>query len=92
VKKLLNREKLQEFSDMLDDLCENWTTENIMIKIIEMQLYYDIQILEKPKEKLNEIKRKLYQNIKNATDEKTRQQWYELYQLTKEGNVEEKNT
>lgn len=88
MKKLVEREKLQEFSKMLDDLSMNWTKGNITIKLMELQLFYDMHILEKSKEGVNEIKRQLYKNMKNAPDEKTRQEWYNLYQTVKEAGNE----
>lgn len=84
MKKLVDREKLQEFSKMLDDLYRNCYSGDIMLKIMEAQFFYDMYILEKPKEGTNEIKRQLYKNMKNAPDEKSRQQWYELYQTVKD--------
>lgn len=84
MKKLVEKEKLEEFSKMLTDLSMTWTTGNITQKIMELQNYYDTYILSRFQECTNEIKKEVYKKIKNAASSEERQQWYDMYKTIKE--------
>lgn len=82
-KKLVDRNLLINISEQLENIyfkCPDPETRN---QILELQLFFDLNVLEKEKEGLNKIKRELYKKMINESDPGLKKKYYDLYQMTK---------
>ena len=81
--KLVDRNNLNKFSDMLHNIYENCKDANTKVLLDEAIYFLNIHILEVEKETFNEIKREIYFKMKNAKSDKEMKMYYDLYQATK---------
>jgi len=82
VNKLCDINKLEEFSNMLEILLYG-NKKLSLDNILSLQLFFEIHIMEKPKEIINSIKKEIYFSMKKATNQKEKQMYYEIYQKIK---------
>ncbi|MCH4200163.1 MAG: hypothetical protein LKF87_12420 [Clostridium tyrobutyricum] len=86
--KLISKTKLKEFYKILVEvynfsLSYDSKLQDKLMNLIEV---YKINILERDKEELNQLKRQIYFDIKNCSDKNKKDKLYKLYQLIKNNN------
>lgn len=84
MKKLVERKKLIEFYDMLNDIYNQCSDPKLKLTIDEAIYYYNVNILESAKEELNKLKHEIYLKMINAKTKEENKKYYELYQSMKD--------
>lgn len=84
-KKLVSKKRLKEFHDSLIQLYSSLSFDNKMREnLLCLIEFYEKFILEKDKQELNELKKQVYFDMKNACDKDSNKKLYDLYQLLKQ--------
>jgi len=79
MKRRVELERLLEFEEML--MRFSWSKMNAEQekKIAEIRKYYDKYILQSDKDSKNQMKRIIYNNMKNAKTEEDNRMWHKMY-------------
>lgn len=81
--KLVNREKLVLFGEMLEKLGMKILGSSLKSEFDELQLFFKKYILDGDKESLNAQKKLVYSKMKAAGTEEENKYYYDLYQFLK---------
>jgi tRNA splicing endonuclease len=81
-KKLVEKEKLKNLVQMINQIQEQTKDEKTSIKLIDLVFYIEKELLETDREDLNEFKRSIYMKMKEPQGEENKR-YYELYQQLK---------
>ncbi|KKH66265.1 hypothetical protein [Methanosarcina mazei] len=81
-KKLVEKEKLKNLVQMINQIQEQTKDEKTSIKLIDLVFYIEKELLETDREDLNEFKRSIYMKMKESQGEENKR-YYELYQQLK---------